>query len=66
MPYKKFQKLLFADDIIEFIAEMAGNYLKLEAADHKDLGHFERDASRFLALIRKEGVIDIQDAYDEL
>jgi len=66
LPYTKLMKFPYADDVVEFIAEKAGNYLKLKPADLRGLGRNTADEVAFQKLIDKEGIIELAVEYDEL
>lgn len=47
LPYKRFSKFPYADDIVEFIVEKSANYLKINAKDFEGLGRSSLDEQTF-------------------
>lgn len=66
LPYTKMNKFGYAEDIIKFIAEKATNKLKLKLADFEGLGKRSVDELSLHRRIDREGVIKLNEEYDEL
>ena len=66
LPFTRYAKDPYAQDIISFIKEMSTQYLQLDLDDFKSLGYRGIDEQAFHRRIDKEGVIQLSAAFDEL
>ena len=66
LPYTRFMKFPYADEMIDFILERSTTGLRLKTEDFKGLGRQSTDEQALHRRIDKEGVIVFADTYDEL
>ena len=67
LPYMKYMRRPFAEEILDFIAEKATSGIRLKTGDFVGIGKRSIDEQAFHNRLEKEGVIDLsENAYDEL